>query len=95
MLKVSFVSDSLLQIIKLCVNLNSTIIRCTSVIPKAVIGEPSAVFSFAVVGFCNCPQCSYKLSILVVIWQLLNGLMPCRVFQHEQLWQSNPLCVPL
>ena len=35
---------------KLCVNLNSTILKCKAVMPRAVIGEPSAVFSLAVVG---------------------------------------------
>ena len=35
---------------KLWVNLKSAILRCSAVIPKAVIGEPSAVFNLAVVG---------------------------------------------
>ena len=35
---------------KLCVNLNSAILRCKAVIPSADIGEPSAVFNLAVVG---------------------------------------------
>ena len=37
-------------IIKLWVNLNSAILKCKAVIPRAVIGEPSAVFILAVVG---------------------------------------------
>ena len=50
MLKISSISDSLLQIIKLCVNLNSAILKCRAVMPMAVTGEPSAVFNLAVVG---------------------------------------------
>ena len=50
MLKISSISGSLSQVIKLCVNLNSTILRYRAVMPKAVIGEPSAVFNLAVVG---------------------------------------------
>ena len=46
----SSVSGSWLQIIKLCVNLNSAIHRCSAVDPSADIGEPSAVFNLAVVG---------------------------------------------
>ena len=46
----SSVSGSWLQIIKLCVNLNSAILRCNAVAPSADIGEPSAVFNLAVVG---------------------------------------------
>ena len=48
--KMSSVSGSWLQIIKLCVNLNSAICRCNAVDPSAVKGEPSAVFNLAVVG---------------------------------------------
>ena len=48
--KMSSVSGSWLQIIKLCVNLNSAILRCNVVTPSADIGEPSAVFSLALVG---------------------------------------------
>ena len=43
-------SGYLLQITKLWVNLKSAVLRCSAVIPKAVIGKPSAVFKFAVVG---------------------------------------------
>ena len=85
----SSVSGNQLQIMKLCVNLNSAILRCKAVIPSAGIGEPSAVFNLAVVGCMgvyNSPQCSYKLSILIVIWHHLNLLMPCNVFLHVQLW---------
>ena len=39
-----------MQIIKLCVKLNSEILKCKAVIPSADIGEPSAVFNLAVVG---------------------------------------------
>ena len=35
---------------KLCVNLNSTIHKCSAVDPNAITGEPSAVLSLAVVG---------------------------------------------
>ena len=48
--KMISVSSNLLQIMKLWVNLNSTILKCSAVIPKAIIGIPSAVFNFAVVG---------------------------------------------
>ena len=48
--KMSSISGNWLQIIKLCVNLNSAILRCKAVIPSADIGEPSAVFNLAVVG---------------------------------------------
>ena len=50
MLKISSVSGNYLQIMKLCVNLNSATLRCKAVIPITDIGEPSAVFSLAVVG---------------------------------------------
>ena len=46
----SSVSGNWLQIIKLCVNLNSAILRCNAVAPIADIGEPSGVFNLAVVG---------------------------------------------
>ena len=48
--KMSSVSGSWSLIIKLWVNLNSTIHKCSAVDPNAVIGEPSAVLSLAVVG---------------------------------------------
>ena len=48
--KISCVSGSWSQIIKLCVNLNLAILRCNAVSPSADIGEPSAVFNLAVVG---------------------------------------------
>ena len=48
--KIISVSGNLSQITKLCVNLKSAILKCNAVIPKVVIGEPSAVFNFAVVG---------------------------------------------
>ena len=48
--KMRSVSGSWLQIIKLCVNLNSAIHKCSAVDPNAVLGEPSAVLSLAVVG---------------------------------------------
>ena len=41
--KMSSVSGSWSQIIKLWVNLNSAIHRCSAVDPSVVIGEPSAV----------------------------------------------------
>ena len=48
--KISSVSGSWSQIIKLWVNLNSVICKCSAVDPIAIIGEPSAVLSLAVVG---------------------------------------------
>ena len=50
MSKMSSFSGSLLQIIKLCVNLNSAIHRCSAVDPSADMGDLSAVFNLAVVG---------------------------------------------
>ena len=47
--KMSSVSGSRLQIIKLWVNLNSAIHKCSAVDPNAIIGEPSAVLNLAVV----------------------------------------------
>ena len=46
----SSVSGSWLQIIKLWENLNSAICKYSAVDPNAIIGEPSAVLHFAVVG---------------------------------------------
>ena len=48
--KISSVSDSWSQIMKLCVNLKSAVHRCSAVDPNVVMGEPSAVLSLAVVG---------------------------------------------
>ena len=48
--KMSSVSGSWLQFIKLCVNLKSAILRYNAVAPSADIVEPSAVFNLAVVG---------------------------------------------
>ena len=48
--KISSMSGNWLQIIKLCMNLNSAFQRCNTVDPKVVMGEPSAVFNLAAVG---------------------------------------------
>ena len=48
--KMSSVSGSWLQIMKLCVNLNSAIHKCSAVNANAVMDEPSEVLSLAVVG---------------------------------------------
>ena len=48
--KMSSMSGSQLQMMKLCVNLNSAILRCKAVIPNIDIGESSAVFNLGVVG---------------------------------------------
>ena len=48
--KISSVSGSWSQIMKLCVNLKSAVQRCSAVVPKVIMGEPSAVFSLAAVG---------------------------------------------
>ena len=50
MLKIISVSSSLSQATKVWVKLNTAICKCRAVIPKAVIGEPLAVFNLAVVG---------------------------------------------
>ena len=48
--KMSSMPGSGLQMMKLCLNLNSAILRCKAVIPSTDIGKPSAVFNLAVVG---------------------------------------------
>ena len=48
--KISSVSGNWLQIMKLCMNLNSAILKCKAVIPSVDIGEPSVAFNLAVVG---------------------------------------------
>ena len=48
--KISSVSGSWSQIMKLCVNLNSAIHKCSAVDPNVIMGEPSAVLSLAAVG---------------------------------------------
>ena len=48
--KMSSVSGSQSQIMKLWVNLKLAILRCNADVPSADIGEPSAVFNLAVVG---------------------------------------------
>ena len=50
MLKISSVSGSWSQIVKLCVNLKSAIHRCSAVDPNVIMGEPSAMLSLATVG---------------------------------------------
>ena len=48
--KMSSVSGSWSQIMKLCVNLNAAIHKCSAVDPNAIMDEPSAVLNLAVVG---------------------------------------------
>ena len=48
--KISSISRNWSQIMKLCVNLNSAILRCNAIVPIVDIGEQSAVFNLAVVG---------------------------------------------
>ena len=50
MQKISSVSGSWSQIMKLCVNLNSAIHKCSAVDPNAIMAEPSAVLSLAELG---------------------------------------------
>ena len=45
------VSANLSQMMKWWVNLKLAILRCSAVIPNAVIGEPSAVFNLVFVGY--------------------------------------------
>ena len=47
--KIITVSGSLLQMMKLWVNLKSAILGWSAVIPNAIIGNPSAVFNLVVV----------------------------------------------
>ena len=64
--KMSSVSVNWLQIIKLCISLNSAICKCNAVDPNAVMGEPSAVLSLAWLAvwvFYNNLQSSCKWSI--------------------------------
>ena len=49
--KIISVSGNLLQRTKLWVNLKSAILKCSAVIPRPVIREPSTVFNLAVVGW--------------------------------------------
>ena len=49
MLKMSSMSGSWSQIMKLCVNLKSAIYKCSAVDPKVIMGEPSAVLSLAAI----------------------------------------------
>ena len=56
------VSGSLSHIMKLWVNLKSTILRWSAVIPKAVISDPSAVFNLVVVA------CIGVLKLLSIVW---------------------------
>ena len=46
----SSASGSWSQIMKLCVNLNSAIHKCSTVDHNAIMSEPSVVLSLAVVG---------------------------------------------
>ena len=48
--KISSVSGSWSQIMKLFVNLKSAIHRCRAMDPKVIMGEPSAVLNLATVG---------------------------------------------
>ena len=50
MVKISYVSGSWSQIMKLCGNLNSAIHRCSAVDPNVIMGKPSAVLGLAAVG---------------------------------------------
>ena len=60
--KIISVSSNLLQMMKLWVNLKSAILRCSTVIPNVVIGEPSAVFNWVFVG------CIWVLKLLSTNW---------------------------
>ena len=80
MLKIISVSRSMLQITKLWVNLNSAVLKCKAVIPRAVLGEPSAVFNLAVVS-------------ISMVCQLLSRLMPYSIYQYELLsWAIHYAC---
>ena len=50
MLKIISMSGNWSQIMKLCVNLKSAIHKCSTVDPKVIMGEPSAVLSLAAVS---------------------------------------------
>ena len=70
---------------KLWVNLKSAILKCNAIIPKAVMGEPSVVFNFAVVGWIGVLKLlsiCYMLSIRLVKLLLPNQLRLCNIFQH-------------
>ena len=49
--KIISVSGNLSPFMKLCVNLNSAILRWSAVISNAIIGDPSVVFNVVVVGW--------------------------------------------
>ena len=65
------VSDSLLHIMKLWVNLKSTILRWSAVIPNAVIGDPSAVFNLVMVA---CIGVLKLLSIVCYVEYLMSDM---------------------
>ena len=55
-------SDSLLHIMKLWVNLKFAMLSWSDVIPNAVIGDPSAVFNLVIVA------CIGVLKLLCIVW---------------------------
>ena len=59
-----YVSGNLPHIMKLWVNLKSTILRWSAVIPNAIIGDPSAVFNLIVV------VCIGVLKLLSIVWYM-------------------------
>ena len=61
-LNIISVSSSLLDIMKLGVNLKSAFLRWSAVIPNALIGDPSAVFNVVVVS------CIGVLKLLSINW---------------------------
>ena len=85
----SSVSGNWSQIIKLCVNLNSAILRCNAVAPIADIGEPSAVFNFDCGGLYRCLVAIFNFLVggisEVVIWQLLSLSELHSISLHELL----------
>ena len=57
-------SGNLLQMTKLWVNLKSAILRCSTVIPNAVIDELSTVFNLVFVGYIG------VLNLLSMSWYM-------------------------
>ena len=55
--KIMSLFGNMSQMMKLCVNLKSAILRWSAVIPKAIIDDPSAVFSVVVVGWIGVLNC--------------------------------------
>ena len=71
--KIISVSGNLSQTMKKCVNLKSSILRWSAIIPNAVVGNPSAVFNVVVVASKGC----FKTVIYELICRVSNKQYCC------------------